>query len=205
MQRVAAPHRCALLARRLCARAASAAPAVQQPEERVVIVDLANTVVGEASRRDMRARNLPYRASFVLLFRSSGELFVQRRVAWKETYPGHFDCAPGGVVQSGESYEQNAAREMEEEMGVRGTPLTPLFDFWFEDAATRVWGRLFSCVYDGPVTLQASEVESGAWLSLDAAQDAAPCCPDSRAALEEYRRPLDAGQLTLPYSGGAAA
>lgn len=171
----------------------------------MVIVDLANTVVGEASRRDMRARNLPHRASFVLLFRSSGELFVQRRVAWKETYPGHFDPAPGGVVQSGESYEQNAAREMEEELGVRGAPLTPLFNFWFEDAATRVWGRLFSCVYDGPVTLQASEVESGAWLSLDAAQDAAPCCPDSRAALEEYRRRLDAGQLMLPYSGGAAA
>jgi isopentenyldiphosphate isomerase len=42
----------------------------------------------------MRSRNLPHRASFVFLHNSGGLLFVQQRVAWKETYPSHHDPAP---------------------------------------------------------------------------------------------------------------
>ena len=42
----------------------------------------------------MRAGNLPHRASFVFLHNSAGKLFVQQRVAWKETYPSHHDPAP---------------------------------------------------------------------------------------------------------------
>ena len=93
----------------------------------------------------MRARNLPHRASFIFVHNSAGALFVQQRVAWKETYPSHYDPAPvraarqraciqrltraaaavrhqGGVVDAGESYEDNAVREVAEEMGVVGGP-----------------------------------------------------------------------------------
>lgn len=42
----------------------------------------------------MRAGNLVHRASFVFVHNSAGELFVQQRVAWKETYPSHHDPAP---------------------------------------------------------------------------------------------------------------
>ncbi|MEN8757669.1 MAG: hypothetical protein ABF303_04330 [Desulfobacterales bacterium] len=37
------------------------------------------------------------------------------------------------------------------------------FDFFHEDAGNRVWGRVFSCVYNGDVILQEEEVESGAF------------------------------------------
>ena len=172
----------------------------------------------------MRARNLPHRASFIFVHNSAGALFVQQRVAWKETYPSHYDPAPvraarqraciqrltraaaavrhqGGVVDAGESYEDNAVREVAEEMGVVGAPLAPLFDFYFADAVTRVWGRAFRATYDGPLTLQASEVAGGEWMSLDAAAQRArdgPCCPDSAAALAEYVRRIEAGELTRP-------
>ncbi len=108
------------------------------------------------------------------------------------------------MVGAGESYEENAVREVAEEMGVVGAPLSPpLFDFFFEDGVTRVWGRAFRVSYDGPLTLQASEVAGGEWLSLaDAAARArdAPCCPDSAAALAEYLRRMDAGELPRPPS-----
>ena len=107
----------------------------------------------------------------------------------------------GGVVGAGESYEDNAAREIEEEMGVRGAPCEPLFDFFFEDDATRVWGRAFRATHDGPLTLQASEVAGGEWMALSEAEKLAaaqPCCPDSAAALAEYLRRLRAGQLPPP-------
>ena len=153
----------------------------------------------------MRSGNLIHRASFVFLFNSSGRLFVQKRVAWKETYASHFDPAPGGVVGAGESYEANAARELEEEMGVPlaiGERAAPLFDFFFEDALTRVWGRAFRCVYDGEIRLQAEEVESGEFMPLaDVARlvAQAPVCPDSAAA---FARLLE---LDAAAGGGRAS
>lgn len=60
---------------------------------------------------------------------------------------------------AGESYDDNAAREVEEEMGVKGVPLEPLFKFYFADDVTRCWGKAFRCVYDGPIALQARRHE----------------------------------------------
>ena len=74
----------------------------------------------------------PRRSSFIFVFDPAGRLFVQRRAAAKETFPRHYDMAPGGVVGAGESYEENAAREAEEEMGITGVPFEFLFDFFYE-------------------------------------------------------------------------
>lgn len=35
-------------------------------------------------------------------------------------------------MQAGETYEHNAYREVEEELGVKGVPLTHLFNFYYE-------------------------------------------------------------------------
>lgn len=64
---------------------------------------------------------------------------------------------------AGESYEENAVREVEEEMGVKGVPLVPLFKFSFEDNVTRLWGKAFRCVYSGPMILQARNPSNGCY------------------------------------------
>src|SRR5919109_1154074 len=139
---------------------------MEAADEMVVIVDERNQVVGAAPRREMRARRLPHRSTYVLVFNSRGELYVQKRTLTKDVFPGYCDVAAGGVVLAGETYEQGAERELEEEMGIRGVPLTRLFDFSFEDEHIRVWGCAFSCVYDGAMVLQEEEVESGAFVPL---------------------------------------
>jgi 8-oxo-dGTP pyrophosphatase MutT (NUDIX family) len=136
-------------------------------DEIVAVVDERNHFVGAVSRRETRSRNLPHRAAYVLVFNSLGELCVQRRTATKDIYPAYLDPVAGGVILAGESYEQGAVRELEEELGIRGIPLTPLFDFFFEDERTRVWGRAFSCVYDGEIVLQAEEVESVTFMAIE--------------------------------------
>lgn len=170
--------------------------AVQRPEELVDVVDERNVVVRRGvPRKVMRRDNLLHRCSFVLVFHSNGELFVQRRVSFKETYPSYYDPAPGGVVGSDETYEENARREMEEEMGIRGVAMTALFDFLYEDEITRVWGRTFKCVYDGPFVLQESEVESGRFMKLEDVKkllQEEKVCPDSKVAVEKYLELLDA-------------
>jgi isopentenyldiphosphate isomerase len=128
-------------------------------DEIVTIVDEQNNVVGAVSRREMRARRLPHRSTYILVFNSRGELYVQKRTMTKDVFPGYYDPAAGGVVLAGESYEESAARELAEEMGICNVPLLRLFEFYFADEATRVWGGVFSCVYDGELILQEEEVE----------------------------------------------
>ena len=65
-----------------------------------------------------------------------------------------------------ESYEQSAEREIEEEMGVRQVVLQNCFDFFHADDTSKVWGRLFTCTYDGPFTLDPEEVESGEFMTV---------------------------------------
>jgi len=136
-------------------------------DEIVTIVDEQNNLVSAVPRREMRARNLPHRSTYILVFNSRGALYVQKRTLTKDVFPGYYDVAAGGVVLAGESYEQGARRELEEEMGIRDVPLTWLFDFYFADEHTRVWGGAFSCVYNGEIVLQEEEVESGAFMPIE--------------------------------------
>jgi len=135
-------------------------------EEIVQIVDRDNRVTDALPRHLMRSGGLIHRASYILVFNHRQEIFVQKRTTTKDIYPGYWDVAAGGVVLALESYEQSASRELTEELGVSGIPLTPLFDHYFEDATNRVWGRVFRCTHEGPFTLQPEEVESGCFMPI---------------------------------------
>jgi isopentenyldiphosphate isomerase len=157
--------------------------------EIVAIVDAQNNVVGAAPRWEMRAKRLPHRSTYILVFNFQGALYVQKRTMRKDIFPGYYDPATGGVVLAGESYEESATRELEEEMGIRNVPLTRLFDFYFEDERTQVWGGAFSCVYDGPLTLQAEEVESVSVMTSDEIFQRAktePFTPDGLYVVRRY-------------------
>lgn len=153
-------------------------------------MDRDNRVTGSATRRQMRAERLPHRCSYILVFNSAGELLVQKRTETKDIYPGYWDPAAGGVMQFGETYEENAEREVAEEMGIRGVPLTPLFDLWFEDERSAVWGRAFTCVWDGVVTPQVEEVQFVEAMSpadvLRRAAEGEQFTPDGLAIVRRY-------------------
>jgi len=135
--------------------------------EIVLIVDRNNREKGKALRHEMRTKGLPHRATYILVFNSRGELFVQKRTMSKDIYPGYYDIAAGGVVLAGESYGQSARRELAEELGITEATLTPHFTFFHDEGTNQVWGRVYSCTYDGEMTLQAEEVESGFFAAPD--------------------------------------
>lgn len=176
---------------------ASNLPHVDPADEIVAIVDERNRVVGSAARREMRARRLPHRAAYVLVFDSRGHVFVQKRTRTKDVFPGYYDPAAGGVVLAGETFLEAALRELEEEMGIRGVPLQDLFEFYYEDAHNRVRGAAYRCMYDGPVTLQEEEVESGAFMAVDDVLEQAaarPTTPDGLYVLRRYLETVGRGQ-----------
>lgn len=160
-------------------------------EELVTIVDQENNEVGVVKRREMRAGRLTHRATYILVFNSKGELYVQKRTKTKDVFPGYYDVAAGGVVLAGETYEKGAKRELAEELGIRGTPLTPLFDFYYEDDYIRLWGRAFSCIYDGKMMLQEEEVESGNFMNVEEVFRLAESEPFTPDCLKVLQRHLD--------------
>lgn len=134
--------------------------------EIVQIVDRDNRELESCPRSVMRQQGLIHRASYILVFNDQGELFLQERTATKDLYPSCWDVAAGGVVLAAESYEECAARELSEELGVSVDTMTVLFDQYFEEDDNRVWGRIFSCVHNGPFRLQKEEVASGRFMKV---------------------------------------
>jgi pyrimidine 5'-nucleotidase len=171
--------------------------------ERICLVDADNQVIADgALRSDMRIHNLWHRATYVLVIHrntpavqraaaihemeSLDDVFVlvQRRSAQKDYCPLKLDPLPGGVVGYGESYRDNAIRELNEEMGIHiGTQntLERMFTFSYQDDRVQVWGDLYECSFHGrmeDLVLQKEEVDSILRMPLSALKHLIETQPD---------------------------
>src|SRR6185312_12309970 len=101
-------------------------------DELLDIVDASDEVIGRMPRGEATARGLRHRCVAVFVRDGSGRIFVHRRTAEKLVFPSLYDMFVGGVVGAGETYDDAALREAEEELGVSGLPRpTPLFKFLY--------------------------------------------------------------------------
>ncbi|HIJ11277.1 TPA: NUDIX domain-containing protein [Candidatus Woesearchaeota archaeon] len=82
------------------------------------IVNEQDEVIGQAPVNEIYANEHPHRIVHVLIFNKEGKILLQQRSKTKSFLPGYWVTSAGGHVQAGESYEQGALREMEEEVGV---------------------------------------------------------------------------------------
>lgn len=158
-----------------------------QPEI-VTVIDLADTVIDCRPRPEIKQTGLTYRVTYIIVFNEKGEVLVQTRTDTKDWCPGYFDLAAGGIIQFDESYEVSAQRELEEELGIC-PPLTTHFDLFYDDIVAPVknrnWGRVFSCIHEGPFKLQPEEVASAEFMSVYEALSLNPemVTPDTRQVL----------------------
>jgi isopentenyldiphosphate isomerase len=156
--------------------------------ELVEILDDAGHVIGTVPRSEMRAKRLPHRCVYLLVFNSQGKVFIHLRTATKDVYPSHWDMTVGGVLAVGESFDDAALREGSEELGVALAP-EQLFPIHYSDQHTIVHGMVYRAIHDGPFVLQPEEVVRGEFLSIEdalARAKTAPFCPDGLAVLAEY-------------------
>lgn len=130
------------------------------------IVDENDAVIGRERRGVIHERGLMHRSAQVLVFRSNGDLLLQKRSRSKDEFPGLWDSSAAGHLDRGEDYRDCARRELEEELGITDAQgLEQLFkmpacaDTGFEHCT------VFRCHHDGPFRLQSDEVDEVHWIS----------------------------------------
>jgi len=136
-------------------------------DEWVDLVDEANRLTGKAQRREVRRQNLLHRGVGILCWNSRNEIYVHRRTRTKDIFPGMYDMFVGGVVGSGESYEGAARREILEELDIDGPEPRHLFHHLYLGPHNRAWVAIYEVEWDGPIHHQESEVEWGAFMTLE--------------------------------------
>lgn len=158
--------------------------------ELVDVVDENDQVVATVTRREIRARDLLHRCTYVFVRRTSGEVLVHRRTDTKDVHPGAYDLFAGGVCAAGESYDDCARREAAEELGVAGVDLRFLFRHRYRGPSGQAWGAVYEARWDGPVQPQVSEVAWSAWVTPEQLRQMLTeldFCPDSREIFERMR------------------
>jgi isopentenyldiphosphate isomerase len=136
-------------------------------DEIVDVVDAENRVIRRATRGEVRAKNLPHRGVGILCRDPAGRIYVHRRTRTKDVFPGLYDMFVGGVVGSGESYDDAARREVAEELGIVGTELRFLFHHHYVGPQNHAFIAVYEVTWDGPMRHQESEVEWGAFLDIE--------------------------------------
>ncbi len=162
-------------------------------DEPVAIYDADGQAVGTAPRGVVYRDGLWHAATGVLVRSGDGErVYLHRRSPEKLIFPGRYDCWAGGVLGPGETPDTGAARELEEELGVRGVPLAPIDRFAYDDGALRYHLFLYEVRWDGPLRHQPEEVVWGGWVTLPelrailADPHHRPFAPDGRVAIDRW-------------------
>jgi isopentenyldiphosphate isomerase len=124
------------------------------------IVDEQDQVIGQALRSACHGNPaLVHRVAHVLVFDRGDRLLLQKRSMNKDIQPGRWDTSVGGHLDPGESYLMAARREMREELGIEGIPLTWLYASKIRNEIESENVSTYLARYDGEVHFAADEID----------------------------------------------
>lgn len=135
-------------------------------EEIFDVVDEQDRVIGQAPRSEVHSRKLLHRAVHIFVFNSRDQLLIHRRSPSKDEYPLCYTSSASGHVSAGETYEESAPREMQEEIGL-AAPLTFLHKFPASPETSYEHTVLYQTVTDSPPQFDPEEIESGDFYEVD--------------------------------------
>ncbi len=136
-------------------------------EEWFDIVDETGRVIGKATRGQVHGNPaLLHPVVHLHIVNDQGQLYLQKRSAHKDLYPGIWDTAVGGHVQSGETITQALTRESREELGITPLAPQPLFRYIMRNSFESELVHVFKMRHNGPFTPNPEEVETGRFFSV---------------------------------------
>ena len=95
----------------------------------------------------------------IFLFNSKGNIILQKITLTERIDGGKWSYSAAGHVEAGESYEQAAIRELNEEMGIQATQLTFITeDRMIKENKPFAFHHIYKVVSDDPITFDPGEV-----------------------------------------------
>ncbi|MFJ4689543.1 NUDIX domain-containing protein [Streptomyces sp. NPDC088789] len=152
-------------------------------------VDGQDRVLGMVvSRRQAIQEGWLHRVAVTVCRDEHGRVLVHRRSEQVSRFPGLYEVGVGGAANVGEAYEQAAARELAEELGIRALPRL-LFTFINLSGLSPHWLGVHEAVVPDAVVPSSDEVAWHGWLTE----------PGLRSALLEWRFTPDSHEAFSRY------
>ncbi|WP_345035308.1 NUDIX hydrolase [Streptomyces sannanensis] len=144
-------------------------------------------VLAVVDRREAIRNKWLHRIATTVCRDAQGRILVHRRSEGVSRFPGQYNWLIGGAVDIGESYEDAAARELAEELGVR-PPVRFVFKFLCRGAISPYWLGVHEAVVTEDIVPDPAEIAWHAWLTEAELRDALqrwPFVPDGVDVLQQ--------------------
>ncbi|MFZ2803666.1 MAG: NUDIX domain-containing protein [Patescibacteria group bacterium] len=136
-----------------------------------IVFEDSGELTGEClPRLDVIAKAAWCRTTNVFVMDLKGRILCHRRSMEKERLPGVWMTHLGGHVGQGETYEENAQKELFEEAGIEATSQELIAWRTTKILKQRLWVREFVVLKDVSildVKMQAGEVDQIAWMTIE--------------------------------------
>jgi len=141
-------------------------------EEKVVLVNENNEVLGTMPKMEAHEKGLLHRAISILIYNSEGEMLIQQRAKTKYHWPMIWSNAVCSHPRKNESFEEAAQRRLNEELGINCS-LTEIYRFIYKatDEQTKLIEHEYDVVYrgeyEGKIPFNLDEINAVKWITLD--------------------------------------
>ncbi len=157
-------------------------------EEIIDMITEEDEVIGTMTRKEVIEQNLLHRSVFIFVFNENGDVFIQKRSEDKDILPGMYGVSCGGFVQSEETYEDGAERELKEELGIE-SPMIFIKQARFKSDKQNYIGHIYALEYDGEINFNDGEVVDGKFVSEEELMELIKkkdFLPDAKKMIEQY-------------------
>ena len=97
---------------------------IEAQGELIEILDEQSRPLMIMPREAALAQRLPYQVVLVIVRNREEQVYIHRRAERKKTYAGLWSVSASGLVKAGEAVKDAAVRELSEELGVTGLPIS---------------------------------------------------------------------------------
>ncbi len=141
---------------------------VPDTSEILPIIEPDGIVIGRASRAYCHAgTGLLHPVVHLHLEDHMGRIYLQKRSASKDLYPGYWDTAVGGHLTYGETVLEALYREAAEELGLRAFNPVWLGSYIYENGGDREYVCMFAAVGNFNIHPDNLEVQEGEWWTVE--------------------------------------